>query len=373
MRHLRGILPGAARQLTLDNQIFRLQPFGGISTYWRELEAGLEANAIRFDVVHSKPIVRIQPVYAPGSVFHSSYYRCALGRDSRTVTTVHDLIPERGLATSGGRALFIRYRRTLLRMSDAFICVSEQTKNDLLSMYPNECIHKPVYVAEHGNPRTSFIGREKPLPQPSPIEARERIFLFIGNRDGYKSFSVAIDAFALSGLAGEGYVLLCSGATFAPHEQALLRKLRLTNSVRWTGRLETRQLYQLYAGALALVYPSSYEGFGLPIVEAMTFGCIPLVANVDPMRSVVGDLMPTFSPGDAHALAKLMVEVVSPSRAKDISARACTRANHFRWSRSIGQHIALYRELGADVSPLEEGMHADSRSADASAPPELQI
>src|SRR5688572_7230515 len=135
---------GGKLRLLLDDQIFHLQPFGGISTYWHELKAGLAANQASYDLIKSKPIVRIQPARAPGAVFHSSYYRFATGRGSRTVTTVHDLIPERGIAPSAASRLFTAYRKALFRVTDAFICVSQQTKNDLLCTYPNECIHKPI-------------------------------------------------------------------------------------------------------------------------------------------------------------------------------------------------------------------------------------
>ena len=92
----------------------------------------------------------------------------------------------------------------------------------------------------------------------------------------------------------------------------------------------------------------------MPIVEAMTFGCVPLVANLDPMRSIVGGVAPTVPPGDAHALKNLMLDIASPSRAGEVATRALKRADDFQWSRSIEQHIALYQALGAEVFRSEE-------------------
>jgi mannosyltransferase len=275
---------------------------------------------------------------------------------------VHDLIPERGIAPSAASRVFISYRKALFRISDAFICVSDQTKHDLLSMYPKECFDKPVCVAMHGNPRSSFIARNEALPQPTPANEKQRAFLFVGNRDGYKSFDVAIDAFALSRLWSDGYQLLCTGPALSPYERQMLQRRGMDAFVRWTGPLSTQALFNLYAQSLALLYPSSYEGFGLPIVEAMTFGCIPLVANLDPMRSVAGGVLPAFPPGDAYALRDLMLEVASPRRAEELAAQALARANHFQWSGSIDVHIALYRALGAEVfSPEQHGLSASAK------------
>jgi glycosyltransferase involved in cell wall biosynthesis len=343
------VQPSGTRQLTLDDQIFRLQPFGGISTYWHELKAGLTANQASYELVRAQPLVRIQPARAPGSVFHSSYYRFATGRDSRTVTTVHDLIPERGLSPSAASRVFTAYRRALFRVSDGFICVSEQTKNDLLAMYPKECMRKPIHVAQHGNPRSSFIPRGEPLPEPASAEMRQRAFIFVGNRDGYKSFDVAVDAFALSRLWSDGCLLLCTGAAFSPQEHKMLERRGIASFVRSTGPLATQDLFELYATSLGLLYPSSYEGFGFPIVEAMSFGCIPMVADLEPMRSIVQGVVKPFPAGNAYALRDLMVDLADPHCAAKLATRALERANDFQWGQSIDLHIALYRLLGADL------------------------
>ena len=211
----------------LDDQIFALQRFGGISAYWLELKAGLAASNASYDLIDSKPILRIQPARAPGTVFHSSYYRFATGDESRTVTTVHDLIPERRLARSLTSRIFVAYRRVLFRLSDAFICVSEQTKTDLLSRYPKECAHKPVYVAHHGNPRSSFIDWGGPLPEPAAPEARRRTFLFVGNRDGYKSFDVAIDALRFPSSGAKVSSCCARGRLFLPMSK------RCSESAEW--------------------------------------------------------------------------------------------------------------------------------------------
>jgi glycosyltransferase involved in cell wall biosynthesis len=215
-------------------------------------------------------------------------------------------------------------------------------------MYPKECIDKPLFVAPHGNPRSSFIARREALPESIPPEARQA-FLFVGNRDGYKAFDVAVEAFALSRLWNDGRQLLCTGPAFSPGERKMLEKRRVNGFVRWTGPLDTHALFNLYAKSLGLLYPSSYEGFGLPILEAMTFGCIPLVANLDPMRSIVGGVLPAFSPGDAYGLRDLMLNIASPNRAGELASRVAERANDFQWSRSIDLHLELYRNLGAEV------------------------
>lgn len=334
----------AGLRLSLDEIIFGLQPFGGISTYWRELTAGLTAHGVQYGLVTRRPFIRIEPAFAPGCLFHSSYYRFALGRNARTVTTVHDLIHERGLLPSWPSKMFVAYRKALFKLTDGFICVSERTKHDLLELYPNESRGKPIQVAHHGNPLSSFT--EARPSHPVESENRKKSFVFVGTRQGYKSFDVALEAFAVSGLARENYRLVCTGAGFSDAERKLLASMKLGDSVIAAGRLSTPEMYRLYGESCALLYPSTYEGFGLPVLEAMTFGCIPLVADVDPMRFLTQGVTPAFPPGDAHSLSARMQAVADPVVAASASQRALARARHFEWKTSVEQHISLYRKLG---------------------------
>lgn len=335
----------AGLRLSLDDTILGLQPFGGISTYWRELTAGLTALGVQYGVVSRRPVIRIEPAFTPRSLFHSSYYRIGFGPGSRTVTTVHDLIHERGLLPSLPNRLFVPYRKALFRLTDGFVCVSEQTKRDLLEIYPNESRGKPIQVAQHGNPLSSFIA-DTPMPAVDSI-ARENVFVFVGTRQGYKSFEVALQAFSLSRLAKENYRLVCTGAAFSDAEREQLAAMGLRERVTWTGQLSTEAVYKLYSQALALLYPSIYEGFGLPVLEAMSFGCIPLVADIEPMRSIAQGVAPAFPPGDASALASLMRAVTNPEVAAAMAKRALARAREFEWKTSIQSHVSLYRMLGA--------------------------
>lgn len=335
----------AGLRLSLDDAILGLQPFGGISTYWRELTAGLSALGVQYGIVSRRPAIRIEPAFTPGSLFHSSYYRFGFGPGACTVTTVHDLIHERGLLTSLPSRLFVAYRKALFRLTDGFVCVSEQTKRDLLEIYPNESRGKPIQVAQHGNPLSSFIAGT-PMP-PVDSSGREKVFVFVGTRQGYKSFDVALEAFSLSGLSKENYRLVCTGAPFSDAERERLAVMGLRERVISTGQLSTEDIYNLYGQALALVYPSIYEGFGLPVLEAMTFGCIPLVADIDPMRSISQGVAPAFPAGDASALASQMQAVTSPEVAAAAAKRALARARDFEWKASIESHVSLYRMLGA--------------------------
>jgi len=337
----------AGLRLSLDDVILRLQPFGGISTYWRELTAGLTALRVQYDLVTRRPAIRIEPAFTPGSLFHSSYYRFGIGRGARTITTVHDLIHERGLLTSLPSRMFVTYRKALFRLTDGFVCVSEQTKRDLLEIYPNESRSKPIQVAQHGNPLSSFIAGASMPPVESTSTAREKVFVFVGTRQGYKSFGVALEAFSLSGLSKENYRLVCTGAPFSDAECEQLDAMGLRERVISTGQLSTEDIYKLYGKALALIYPSIYEGFGLPVLEAMTFGCIPLVADIDPMRSISQGVVSAFPPGDASALALQMQAVTSPEFAAAAAKRAQARARDFEWKASIESHVSLYRLLGA--------------------------
>ena len=199
--------------------------------------------------------------FAPDLCHHTYYQTPPVPRHTKVVVTVHDLISELFDADKSDPQIGLRERA--LRRADGIICVSENTRTDLLRFYPVG--DKPVLVAHHGN----SLRQTRPLAP----EAPGPYFLCVGLRSpAYKNFGLLLQTLAGNEML-RPFALVCfGGGAFNPAEQAAIREAGLT------GRVLHRQgphaaLAGYYQQATALIYPSRYEGFGLPPIEAMGFGC----------------------------------------------------------------------------------------------------
>jgi glycosyltransferase involved in cell wall biosynthesis len=125
-----------------------------------------------------------------------------------------------------------------------------------------------------------------------------------------------------------------------------IREHRLTDRVRWMGYLPDADLAALYNAAIALVYPSVYEGFGLPAVEAMACGCPVIAANTSSLPEVVGDAGFLVDPYDVPALTQVIERVIADEAfARSLRARGLARASTFSWRRSAEAAVAIYRDV----------------------------
>ncbi len=277
-------------------------------------------------------------------VFHSSYYRSARGPRTRTVSTVHDLAYELGFVPRRTRAWWhcLEHRRAYFA-SDALVCVSNTTRDDLLRVYPTLEGHCPIYVVPHGvAPSTLDADRlgDQRSPNAGPY------VLYVGGRGDYKNFDNALLGFAESGLAGQGYALICTGAPFGREEIERFTQLGLRDAVRFWGRADRRELGRLYASAHCLLYPSLFEGFGLPLIEAMQMGCPVVASNKSVMLEVAADAALLVDAVDPAAIGAALLEAGEPDARATLVARGIARAATYSWERSASAHASIYRALG---------------------------
>lgn len=196
--------------------------------------------------------------------FVNPYYDGVLLTEARVVVTVHDLIQEK---TRRADAIQTGLRRAKqLERASAIVCVSEQTKDDLLDIYP-QCRDKMIRVIYHGN------------RQQLPHEFGMRIFshpyiLYVGGRESYKNFIPFLKAFSL---IDKDLHLVCTGHSFCSEEMSVMSQLDIASRVHQLF-VSDAQLTDLYHYAEAFVYPSTMEGFGIPILESFRCGC-PVVAS----------------------------------------------------------------------------------------------
>jgi glycosyltransferase involved in cell wall biosynthesis len=338
--------------LHFDNIIYKLQKTGGISRYWREITARINKdNQFTTKFTDGSKIQRFLPILSNAEIFHSSHFRTTFDRQAKVVSTIHDMTYERSLADSSasvlGLKLNIWQRKRAIEKADAIICVSESTKQEMLDIYPRVA-SKRIEVIHHG---CSF---DRSIIIPSTATKRlnyltqteQRFALYVGDRSSYKNFNSALLGFAESELAKNNFLLVCTGSKFTDLEQSLVRQLNLHNSILMIDCATEIEMHYLYQNAFALLYTSSYEGFGLPPLEAMNCGTPVIAANQSSMPEIIGDagiLLTDIKDSSliSHALNRLLD---ADTRNMYIQmGREC--AQHFTWERSANQHMKLYQSM----------------------------
>jgi len=255
------------------------------------------------------------------------------------IFTIHDLIPER--VPEKRDEAFIRERRACVDNGAALIAISQATARDLRAFYPQVRPEK-IHVIYHGVDEFFF-------QRATPVAAQKPYFLYVGHRASYKNFLRLLVAFGRSGLAPACDLRVAGPVNdpFTAQEDAELDRYSLRQSVHLITNADEFQLRQLYAGAMAFVYPSELEGFGLPLLEAMASGTLVAAARTSVLPEVGGDAPFYFDPQDADAIASCLVEVArlpAGHRAERI-ARGVARARLFTWEQCQRQTVAVFLGL----------------------------
>lgn len=338
--------------LELDDIIYRIQKFGGASTYWSELSKWLP-EFINAGILHtsSSKLMRLHSPPSRGRIFHSSHFRISSSPLVKNVVTIHDLIYEKNILRGPSRILNLYQRREAIRRADAIICISYSTKRDMYEFYGNLLDSIPVYVIHHGcsplpavdDEDTRLLAQLHSLDQLSLTTGR--FYLFVGGRSGYKNFELALRAFSAGRFGENDFKLICTGAPFNRHETELIHSLRLSDSVISLGIVDSCMLGTLYHYARALVYPSAYEGFGLPVLEAMHAGCPVICTNSSSLPEVVGSCGVLIAPDSIEELSLAMTSVLSSESRLQLIQAGIIRARQFCWRASAQAHSEVYNAL----------------------------
>jgi glycosyltransferase involved in cell wall biosynthesis len=280
------------------------------------------------------------PLYSyrfnPDICHYTFFMTPAVPKGTKTVITVHDLINELFPQHYNPEDRQADLRSKALRKADGVICVSEHTRNDLLRLYDLD--PKKVIVAYNGNSMVNV--------QPINAELTDPFFLFVGDRRGWrKNFDVVLGCLAGSQEL-EKYMLVCFGdQEFSAQETTRFAELGLAGRIlHRSGSDEVLAGY--YKSAAALIYPSRYEGFGLPPVEAMTFGCPVVSSNAPPMSEIIGDAGLFFDPesaGDLHARLRSVIH--DEKQVRELMERGYQRVGLFSWEKSCRKIFDFYDQL----------------------------
>jgi glycosyltransferase involved in cell wall biosynthesis len=368
-------------RIAYDPQIFAMQAYGGISRYVYELAvrvaglpdtdvallAFLHVNAYlpraprglvvgrrlrglpqwtrRALVAANRVLARAWLARHEVDLLHESYYaEGSIGRDGLpVVVTVHDMIHEKFPHYAPRTARIARLKRAAIRRADHLICVSEHTRRDLMELHGVEPAR--ASVVPHGF--ALQLARAPDAARP----CAEPYVLFVGQRGGYKDFDTLLRAYAAAPALQRGFLLVSFGdAPFSARERALMRELGIPEERVRHAAGDDDRLAAYYRHAALFVYPSRYEGFGFPPLEAMAFDCPVVCSDAASLPEVVGDAAVMFEAGDAAALRSAMTRVLeSPETAAALRQKGRARIARFSWDACARQTRAIY------ASVLESG------------------
>jgi glycosyltransferase involved in cell wall biosynthesis len=367
-------------KIVFDHQIFTQQSYGGISRYFVRLVQGLLALGHQADVVapiHRNRYLKDLPAQRVHGVefarfpsksgrlvmlandqlsklkmrnmgadlLHETYYTDRPVRASvkGRVITMHDMIHEKFAAEFPVGDTTSKKKRLSVARADHVICISHSTKNDLCALF--DIPEYKVSVVYHG-----FEKFEQRPDASSPLlagKAARPFLLYVGSRGGYKNFFRMLKAVAArQALKNAVDVLAFGGGEFNSAELALITTLGFApQAVRQVGG-DDAVLGRLYAQARAFVYPSVYEGFGLPPLEAMAHDCPVVTSNSSSMPEVVGNAGAYFDPLDIDAQAEAICSVVfDEQRRSGLIELGRQRLPLFSWERCSLETQAVYQKV----------------------------
>jgi alpha-1,3-rhamnosyl/mannosyltransferase len=277
-------------------------------------------------------------------VYHAPYYAIPAFVPGRIVVTIHDLIPRLfphywpnpvTRAVINGWTAYAAYR------SARVIAPSHTTAGDVARLLPGTA----------GKVRVALEGAT-PRPAARPAAAAERgtpYLLYVGSNKPHKNLPRLVAAFARvsPGVAGN---LVIAGAWDERYPRAaeIARRRGITERVIFERRPSDARLDELYAAATGFIFPSLYEGFGLPVLEAMAAGLPVATTDRGSLAEVAGEAALRFDPHDEAAIAAAIQRLLSDEELRaQLSARGRAQAALFPWSRTAEEIWAVYEEAAS--------------------------
>lgn len=358
--------------ILFDHQTFSIQSYGGISRYFAQLCLGINATAgnqtvlgVRWSdnvYLNTPPpfskrqfIGRGRLLYAINQQYshtlirqgrfdllHTTYYDPAfLGTlgNRPFVMTIHDMIHERLHAQFQELRpdRFVEGKRRLAEKASAIIAVSEYTRQDIIALLNVDPAR--VHVVHHASSLPAQSS--KALPQPD-----RSYLLFVGNRGQYKNFDSLLQALALLIDLSPLRLVCAGGGVFSAEEQSRVAALGLVGRVEQRPFQTDEELLMLYKGAVAFVFPSLYEGFGIPILEAFAGGCPCILSRSSSLPEVAEDaalyIEPTSSDDIAQTIRLLIADVALQ---RSLVHKGYQRLRAFTWQQTVNQTLTVYQSV----------------------------
>lgn len=317
-------VPDAGMMQHCIAKILRLCGFGSKSSRYLMRSRALKAlRNGKYDVIH--------PSYTNSTEILRYIKHIPL------VATVHDMTHEIFPESFSSADPTTYRKKQFASQADKIIAISQQTRQDLIERFgiPEEKID----VIYHGNSLLLPADYES-----YQINVPERYILFVGHRFGYKNFTALLRAFAAIAAQDNELSLVCTGGPeFSQDEHELIKQLGIAHKVSHY-RASDAELAILYNRCELFVYPSLYEGFGLPILEAFACGAPVLCTHASCFPEIGADGAAYFMPGNDDELAQSICSIIyCQEKRQQLTAAGRKRLEHFSWIKCAEQTLETYR------------------------------
>lgn len=362
-------------KILFDYYGFSLQKIGGISRYFVELNKEFNKNKINSKIIapihknlHLKDCkfnskinfyLNKYPKYtnrfidnynfyltnfiirsSKPEIIHQTYYsnkNFYINKNkTKSILTVYDLIHEK-FHNDFGFDKNYRPKSFSLKNSDHIICISYKTKIDLMNIYkiPEEKI-SVIHLAY-----TKFNGFKKYKIINVPY------LLFVGSRKRYKNFFTFLKGFSLSNSLKKDFKIVCfGGGKFDKKELQIINELGLNveNIIQIEG--DDQILSNLYKNAESFVFPSLYEGFGLPIIEAMSYGCPVILSSIEVFKEIVEGSASFFDPYSSESIKEKIENLVYSNENKQkFITKGYNQIKKFTWENCANNTLSVYKKI----------------------------
>jgi len=302
-------------------------------------------------------------------VYHAPHYVLPVGVRCRSVVTIHDCIHLMFPQYLPNRAAYAYARAsmwTAAHRSDRILTVSEASKRDILHLFnvrPEKIVVVYNAIDEHfrTEPSEEHVARVR-----ERYQLDHKFVLYVGNIKPHKNLVRLIEAFSQLRRDHDDLKLLIIGDEISklPALRRAVHSHKLHKHVRFLGYLKDDTLSVLYRLASVFVFPSLYEGFGLPPLEAMASGTPVVTSNISSLPEVTGDAAVLVDPYDVDSIVDGMRRVLDdPALAAELSRRGLIRAREFSWERSVEKTLAVYRDVGRGLEERGKGARGEGEGA----------
>lgn len=359
-----------------DHQIFNLQRRGGISRYHVALANllsgmdGIDVSVLaplhvnhflahsahggfpnfcsprfgklgRFPFRVNRLATRLAVMARAPDIFHATYFQAdpfVIERSSRFVMTVYDMIHEKFPEAFAAGDPTAAWKHRLAMRADMILCISRQTRDDLLAILPVDPTKVRVTPLGFDPPAASAAGNS---PSARPY------LLFVGERTPHKNFGTLVRAYAGEPRLQSEFDLACfGGGALTDDERQLFHRLGgKPGRLLWAEGGDDL-LARYYQHAAAFVMPSLYEGFGLPVLEAMARDCPVCCSRAGSLPEVAGDAAVYFDPHDPEEMASAILRAAGdPLLQRELRRKGRERLAEFSWARCAELTLEAYRSL----------------------------
>lgn len=358
-------------KIILENIIFSIQKIGGISVVWFELVKRLnldndfdvkfieyknfEKNLLRNSIeIDSKKLMKLNKLffnfrryfnpeinYHQPYIFHSSSYRISKNKNAINFITVHDFLYFKN-DWQGYKIWLIRkthqfQMKRAIKNASFLICISNSTKNDLINYFP-EIELKKIKVIYNGVSDDYYPIIDIDVSTKSRFNKNDYC-IFVGSRSNYKNFKFVVESLSILNKN-----LLIIGKQLNENEAKFVESYLETNQFEVMSNVSNSELNLLYNSAICLIYPSSFEGFGIPIIEAQKAGCPVIAYNKSSIPEVIGDtplLINELTIDNLNYCFKLLENEITKNQ---IIQQGLKNAERFSWDKMYTEIKKIYKE-----------------------------